>query len=49
MNRSFISFTYGGRHIEDFNLIASTPGDRLNRNGSAAFEDSVSSYENLNG
>jgi IS1 family transposase len=49
MKRSFISFTFGGRHIEDFNLIASTPGDRLNRSGSAAFDDNVSSYDNLNG
>jgi hypothetical protein len=22
MKRSFISFTFGGKHIEDFNLIA---------------------------
>jgi len=31
MWRSFISFTYGGKHIEDFNLIATTSGNSLNR------------------
>ena len=49
MNRSFISFTYGGRHIEDFNLIATITGDRIDRAGSAAFNDVVSTYDNLNG
>jgi hypothetical protein len=49
MNRSFISFTYGGRHIEDFNLIATITGDRMERAGSAAFNDVVSTYDNLNG
>ena len=38
MNRSFISFTFGGKAIEDFNLIA-TMGDRLDRSGYAEFED----------
>jgi hypothetical protein len=49
MKRSFISFTYGGRKIEDFNLIACTNGDSLNRAGSASFSDIVSSYDILNG
>ena len=49
MFRSFISFTYGGKHIEDFNLIATISGDRLNRSGYAAFDDTVSTYDNLDG
>ena len=49
MNRSFISFTYGGKHIEDFNLIATISGDRLNRNGYANFDDTISTYDNLDG
>ena len=59
MNRSFISFAYGTRknsrgeeervYIEDFDLIATISGDRMNRAGSASFEDRVSTYEILNG
>lgn len=49
MLRSFISFTYGGIPIEDFDLIAVTSGDRLNRLGYAPFNDTTSSYDNLNG
>lgn len=43
MYRSFISFSYGGRHIEDFGLIAITENNSLNRNLSANFEDIVTS------
>jgi len=49
MNRSFISFSFGGKDIEDFDLIATITGDRINRNGSASFKDMVSSYDNLDG
>ena len=49
MNRSFISFTYGGRYIEDFNLIATITGDRMDRSGSAPFADTITTYENLDG
>jgi hypothetical protein len=49
MRRSFISFTYGGRHIENFDLIATISGDRLNRNGFATFNDITTSYDNLQG
>ena len=49
MHRSFISFSFGGRYIEDFDLIATFSGDRMNRNGSASFEDRVSTYDILNG
>ena len=49
MYRSFISFTYGERHIEDFDLIATISGNRLNRKGYAQFNDTVSTYDNLDG
>lgn len=47
--RSFISFTFGGKHIEDFNLIATTSGDRMERAAYAPFEDNTSTNENLSG
>lgn len=49
MYRSFISFTYGGKPIEDFDLIATIQGDRLQKSGYATFEDTVTTYENLDG
>ena len=49
MNRSFISFTFGGKRIEDFDLLATISGDRLNRKGYASFDDTVTSYDNLDG
>jgi hypothetical protein len=49
MNRSFISFSFGGKYIEDFGLIATIDGDRLQRRGYAEFEDLVSEYEVLDG
>lgn len=59
MNRSFISFTFGERlnasgvmvpvHIEDFNLIAYTDGDRLNREAYASFNDLTSEYDVIQG
>lgn len=49
MHRSFISFTYGGKKIEDFDLIATIDGDRLNKPGYASFEDTVTTYDNLDG
>ena len=48
MNKSFISFSYGGKFIEDFGLIV-TFNDRLNKNIYANFEDITSSYEMLDG
>lgn len=47
-NRSFISFSYGGRAIEDFNLIA-TLSDRLQRSVYGEFEDITSEYDVLDG
>lgn len=49
MNRSFISFTYGGKPIEDFDLIATIVSNRLDRSGYAPFNDITSQYDNLNG
>lgn len=49
MNRSFISFSFDGKHIEDFDLIATFSSDRLNKDGYSSFEDITSTYDNLNG
>lgn len=59
MNRSFISFSFGSKkdnqgndvpvYIEDFNLIATIDGDRLQRRGYSEFEDLISEYEVLDG
>lgn len=49
MNRSFISFSYGGKNIEDFSLIAVTPGDRMERDAYASFEDLTSTYDTIQG
>ena len=49
MNRSFISFSFGGKNIEEFNLIATTSGDRLQRSGYASFEDRVTSFDAVDG
>lgn len=49
MYRSFISFSYGGKFIEDFGLIATISGDRLQKNIYANFEDDVTTYEVVDG
>lgn len=59
MNRSFISFSYGSKKnssgtevpvfIEDFNLIATTSGDRMQRDAYASFEDLTSTYDTIPG
>ena len=48
MERSFMSFTYGGRRIEDFSLLVSLD-DRLNKNMYAEFEDSTTDYTTIDG
>lgn len=45
MNRSFISFSFGGKNIEEFNLIATINDNRLSRNGYANFEDKTTTYD----
>ena len=47
--RSFISFSYGEKMIEDFGLIATTDGDRLNRSIYAKFNDVTETHETLDG
>lgn len=49
MYRSFISFSYGGKFIEDFGLIATISGDRLQKNLYANFEDDITTYEIVDG
>lgn len=49
MNRSFISFSFGGRWIDDWGLVATIDGDRMQRAGSANFEDLVSTYDVADG
>ena len=49
MYRSFISFTYGGKYIEDFDLIATIVNNRLTKPGYAPFNDIVTTYDNLDG
>lgn len=48
-NRSFISFSFGDKWIEDFGLIATITGDSLSRNASASFEDIVVTNEVIDG
>lgn len=47
--RSFISFTYGGQHIEDFSLIATVKGDRMERTLYGDFQDNTSTYDVIDG
>ena len=49
MYRSFISFTYGGKAIEDFNLIVVIDGDRLSKPLYAGFEDVTTNNSVLDG
>ena len=47
--KSFISFSWGGRAIEEFSLIAVINGDRLQKSFIPPFEDITSDYEVLDG
>lgn len=49
LSRSFISFTFGGKAIEDFNLIATINGDRIENSLYSSFQDSTSTYDTLDG
>lgn len=49
MERSFISFSYGGKYIEDFNLIAVFSNDGLNKTMTATFKDLTSDYDVVDG
>ena len=47
--RSFISFSFGGKNIEDFDLIACSQGNTLSRAAYAPFEDLTSDYNIMDG
>lgn len=49
MYRSFISFMWGGKHIEDFNLIAITTNNAIQRNVSAEFSNLTTDLEVVDG
>lgn len=49
MNRSFISFTYGGKYIEDFGFIATIDGNMMSGNTYAEFTDNVTESEVFDG
>lgn len=49
MNRSFISFSFGDKWIEDFGLISVIENNRLQRAASAQFEDLTTEYEVIDG
>lgn len=48
-SRSFISFSYGGRNIEDFNLLATIQSNRIQREAYAEFEDNTTTYDVVDG
>lgn len=47
--RSFISFSYNGRWIEDFDLIATVDGDRMSKGLTGQFEDLTASNSVVDG
>lgn len=49
MNRSFISFTFDGKPIEDFGLIAITKEDRINKNAYSDVKNLTTDYEIMDG
>lgn len=49
LGRHFISFSYGGKNIEDFNLLACFSNDRLNKGMYASFQDTTTQQTELDG
>lgn len=49
LNRQFISFSYGGKNIEDFDLLAVFDGDRLSKEIYAPFNDTTTEQAELDG
>lgn len=49
MERSFISFTYGGKSIEDYEFVSVVESDRLNRQIYGNFADDTSTYNTVDG
>ena len=49
LNRSFISFTFGGKPIEDFGVITVIDGDRMEKSLYASFNDNTTTIDTRNG
>lgn len=49
LNRQFISFSYGGKNIEDFDLLVVFNGDRLSKEIYAPFNDTTTEQAELDG
>lgn len=49
LSRQFISFSYGGKDIEDFGLIATFSNDRLSKGVYSSFEDATTNQTELDG
>jgi hypothetical protein len=49
LNRQFISFRYGGKNIEDFDLLAVFSNDRLDKEIYAPFNDTTTEQAELDG
>ena len=49
LNRQFISFSYGGKNIEDFDLLAVFSNDRLDKEIYAPFNDTTTEQAELDG
>ena len=49
LNRQFISFSYGGKNIEDFDLLAVFENDRLSKGLYASFKDITTEQDELDG
>ena len=49
LKRQFISFSYGGRDIEDFDLLVVFSSDRLSKELYAPFKDTTTEQEELDG
>lgn len=49
LNRQFISFSYGGRNIEDFDLLVVFSNDRLDKEIYAPFNDTTTEQAELDG
>ena len=49
MNRAFISFTYGGKYIEDFGFIATISSNMMTGSAYAEFSDQVTESEVFDG
>lgn len=47
--QDYINFQFDGKYVSDFGLVVVTSGDRLSFDGSAEFEDEVSSVNGVNG